>query len=139
VAHENSHHEVQIVSRTNILSNSQGGFYNLRKNWFPKWIRSVEPGIYTEFYHSLSTSRLVERKILFSPFWSNLQNGGVIGIYGESSFQNLEENFSPLDIKIEKGQYHYFRQGLVVSTDRSKKYSFQGNYDFGGFYNGYSN
>lgn len=128
-----------FVSRTNILSNSQGGYYNLRKNWFPKWIRSVEPGVYTEFYHSLTSSQLVERKILFTPFWSNLQNGGIIGIYGESSFQNLEEKFSPLNIPIEKGEYHYFRQGIVISTDRSKKYSFLGTYDFGGFYNGYSN
>jgi hypothetical protein len=128
-----------FVSRNNILSNSQGGFYNLRKKWFPKWIRSIEPGIYTEFYHSLSTSKLVEGKILGSPFWANLQNGGIIGIYGESSFQNLEENFSPLGIDIAQGQYQYFRQGIMVSTDLSKKYSFQGNYDFGGFYDGHSN
>lgn len=128
-----------FVSRTNVLSNSQGISYNLRKPWYPKWLRSVEPGIYTEYYHSITSRKLTERTVLFSPFWATLQNGGVVGMYGQFNYQFLESEFVPLNIKIAQGKYDFFRYGYYVSSDQSKKYSAFINADLGGFFDGKSN
>jgi hypothetical protein len=128
-----------FVSRSNVLSNSQGINYNIRKSWYPKWLRSLEPGIYTELYHSLTSKNLIERTILFTPGWTTLQNGGVIGMYGFFNYQRLESDFAPLNIKIALGEYHFFRKGFYFSTDQSKKYSTFITADFGDFFNGKQN
>jgi len=128
-----------FVSRSNVLSNSQGINYNIRKSWYPKWLRSLEPGIYTELYHSLTSKNLIERTILFTPGWTTLQNGGVIGMYGLFNYQRLESDFAPLNIKIALGEYHFFRKGFYFSTDQSKKYSTFITADFGDFFNGKQN
>lgn len=128
-----------FVSRTNILSNSQGISYNLRKPWYPTWLRSIEPGVFTEYYHSLTSNRLVERTILVAPFWGNLQNGGIVGMYGVFNYQFLEADFTPLNIKIAPGRYDFFRQGFYLSSDQSKKYSAFFNADIGNFFDGKSN
>jgi hypothetical protein len=128
-----------FVSRTNVISNSQGAYYNIRKPWYPKWLRSIEPGIYTELYHSISSKNLIERTILFTPAWTTLQNGGVIGMYGVFNYQRLETEFSPLNIKIALGEYNFFRKGFYLSSDLSKKYSAFITADFGDFFNGKQN
>lgn len=128
-----------FISRNNVISNSQGAYYNIRKSWYPKWLRSVEPGVYTEFYHSLTTRNLIERTILVTPAWTTLQNGGVVGMYGLFNYQRLEAEFAPLNVKIATGEYNYFRKGLYFSTDLSKKYSTFITADFGDFFNGRSN
>ncbi len=128
-----------FVSRNNVLSNSQGLSYNIRKAWYPKWLRSVEPGIYTELYHSLSTKNLIERSILFTPAWTTFQNGGILGMYINFNYQFLESEFKPLDVKISTGEYQYVRKGFYLSSDQSKKYAAFLSADFGDFFNGKSN
>ncbi len=125
-----------FVSRNNIASNSQGFAYNIRKKWFPSWIRGIEPGVYSEIYHNLTTGVAVEKKLLFSPFWIYLQNGGYIGTYLDGSIQNLDDNFSPLGIRILKGNYEYLRKGIMLSSDPSAKYFGSINYEWGNFYDG---
>ncbi|MEY2792246.1 MAG: hypothetical protein RJA76_238 [Bacteroidota bacterium] len=127
-----------FVSRNDVISNSQGAYYNIRKAWYPKWLRSIEPGIYTELYHSLSTKNLIERSILFTPAWTTFQNGGILGMYGVFNYQRLENNFKPLNIEITTGEYQYFRKGIYLSTDQSKKYAAFLSADFGDFFNGKS-
>jgi hypothetical protein len=125
-----------FVSRRNILSNSQGIDFNVRGSWLPSFIRNWGPGIYTELYHSLKTGNLVEQRFLSGPLWFNLQNGGTIGGYIEASAQNLEEAFSPVGIKINPGSYSYFRNGFLLASDPSAKYSVSSEYGWGGYYNG---
>lgn len=128
-----------FVSRNNVFSNSQGVYYNIRKAWYPKWLRSIEPGLFTEFYHSISTKNLVERTVLFSPAWLTFQNGGVFGVYGVFNYQRLESEFKPLNIQIAQGEYDFFRKGVYVATDQSKKYSTFLSADFGDFFDGKQN
>ncbi|MFD3275976.1 DUF5916 domain-containing protein [Aquirufa echingensis] len=125
-----------FVSRSNIMSNSQGFEFNIRKPWMPSMIRFWAPGIYTEFYHSLKTGNLVERRIMGSPMWLGLQNGGAIGIYAEVAQQHLEENFTPVGITILPGNYSYVRKGILLASDPSAKYSGSAEYGWGGYYNG---
>lgn len=128
-----------FVARRNIFSNSQGIEFNVRKPWFPKFVRSWGPGLYSEIYHSLKTGKLVEQRLLGSPFWLDLQNGGTIGTYFETSFQNLEEPFNPVGILISPGSFRYTRGGFMVANDPSSKYYISANYDFGKYYNGHLN
>lgn len=125
-----------FVSRKNVMSNSQGFEFNIRKNWMPKLIRFWSPGIYTELYHSLKTGSLVEQRILGSPFWLGLQNGGAIGVFAEAAVQRLEEDFTPVGITIKPGNYNYTRKGVLLSSDPSAKYSGSSEYMWGGYYNG---
>ena len=125
-----------FVSRSNVMSNSQGIEFNIRKNWMPKSIRFWAPGIYTEFYHSIKTGNLVEQRIMGSPMWLGLQNGGAIGIYGEAAVQRLEEAFSPVGLTILPGNYSYVRKGFLLMSDPSTKYSGSTEYGWGGYYNG---
>lgn len=125
-----------FVSRNNVLSNSQGAYYQMRKSWYPKWLRSLEPGIYTEVYHSASNMHLLERSITVTPAWITLQNGGMIGFFTVFQYQNIESDFKPLEVQIAKGQYDYIRNGLMISSDQSKKFSYMLNADIGNYYNG---
>ena len=134
---ENYNPAMGFVSRTNIASNAIGIDMNVRKAWMPSWIRSWEPGVYTEFYHSLKTGKLIEQHILSGPLWFNLQNGGILGGYIEASVQNLEDNFTPVGIAIKPGYYEYFRKGFLLSSDPSSKYSGSFEYGWGGYYNGF--
>lgn len=127
---------IGFVARTDIMSNSQGFSINVRSKKLPKWIRSYEPGVYTEFYHSLSQQILTERRVLFSPAWFGLQSGGQLGIYAEHSFQRLLEEFTPLNIRIPLGEYQNFRKGFVIGTDPSNKYALMLNREFGGYFDG---
>jgi len=136
VVTENYDPAMGFVVRRNVMSNSQGIDFNVRKPWFPKFIRSWAPGIYTEWYHSLKTNKLVEQRIIGSPFWLGLQNGGAIGTYFETSVQNLEESFKPVGIEISAGSFAYTRGGFMLSNDPSGKYFGSANYEFGGYYNG---
>jgi hypothetical protein len=126
-----------FVSRTNIASNALGIDMNVRKSWMPKWIRSWQPGIYTEFYHSLKTGKLIEQSILSGPLWFKLQNGGILGGYVLASVQNLEDTFRPVGITIKPGHYEYFRKGFLLASDPSSKYSGSFEYGWGGYYNGF--
>jgi hypothetical protein len=136
IVSENYDPAMGFVARRNVLSNSQGIDFNIRKAWLPKFIRNWGPGVYTELYHSLKTGKLVEQRILTGPLWLNLQNGGTIGTYIESSVQNLEEPFRPVGIQISPGSFRYTRGGFVLANDPSAKYFFSMNYDVGGYYNG---
>ncbi len=127
---------VGFVSRSNILSNSQGISRNIRSPKLPKWIRSLEPGVYTEVYHSLNTGDVTEGRVLFTPSWVGLQNGGAMGLYTEYGYQNLEETFSPLGIDIEAGRYNFLRKGIFVNTDQSNKISLNGFYEVGPYFDG---
>ncbi|MFM2442318.1 MAG: hypothetical protein RL449_960, partial [Bacteroidota bacterium] len=125
-----------FVSRGNIVSNSQGIDFNIRGKWLPKFIRFWQPGVYTEIYHSLKTSNIIEQRLISGPLWFNLQNGGILGGYIVASVQNLEDTFSPVGIKINPGNYSYFRKGFLLSSDPSAKYSGSTEYGWGGYYNG---
>jgi len=125
-----------FVSRRNILSNSQGIDFNVRGKWLPKFIRFWQPGVYTELYHSLKTGNIIEQRLISGPLWFNLQNGGILGGYIEASVQNLEDTFSPVGIKINPGNYSYFRKGFLLASDPSAKYSGSTEYGWGGYYNG---
>lgn len=128
--------EVGFVSRSNVVETTPGFYWLYRGKALPKWVRAFEPGGYVLTYHQASTGRLIERQYNINPIWFMLQSGGYIGTFHNGYYQRLDEPFSPVGLKIDPGQYRYWRHTLIMGSDRSRKVSYNLNAEAGGYYNG---
>jgi hypothetical protein len=130
--------EMGFVARTDVLGTTPGMNWYYRGRFLPfkKVIRAFEPGFLPEFYHSVSTGKLIERQLTLFPVWINFQNGGWFGYSVNPVFQRLTEPFEPLGVTIGEGDYHYFRQQLWYTTDPSKVVNLLGQTDWGTYFNG---
>jgi hypothetical protein len=127
-----------FVSRADVVGTTPGFFWLSRGKWLPmrRIIRAFEPGFMPEFYHSISTGRLIERQLNVNPFWLNLQSGGFFGLFANPTYQFLTEGFDPLGVQIAPGEYSYTRYAAWLASDPSRKLSYTLNYETGGYYNG---
>lgn len=130
--------EMGFVARTDVIGTTPGmnWYYRGRLLPFKKVIRAFEPGFLPEFYHQMSTGKLIERQLTLFPIWFNFQNGGWFGYSQNPVFQGLTEPFEPLGVKIAEGDYNYFRQQLWYSTDPSKIINLLGQSEWGTYFNG---
>ncbi|WP_448520205.1 DUF5916 domain-containing protein [Rhodoflexus sp.] len=125
-----------FVSRNNVIATTPGFFFIVRKPWIPKFIRGIEPGIFSEVYFNAQTRALQEARVSFNPLWIALQSGGFMGVFIDPTFQRLEDTFSPVSIDIHPGDYRYLRGSIMAGSDRSKKISYFASTAFGGYYDG---
>lgn len=128
--------EAGFVSRTDVVETTPGFYWLGRGKWLPKWIRAFEPGGYYLVYHQASTGRRIEETIQLNPLWFNFQNGGAAGYFYFDNYQRLDTRFEPLGIGIAPGEYRYGRHFAILSGDPSRKFNYQVNYEWGGFYDG---
>ena len=130
--------EVGFVSRQDVVSTSPGFYWYYRGSRLPykKLIRSFEPGVASEFYHSLSTHQLTERSISLIPLWLNLQTGGYIGGIITPTYQRLTTYFEPLGVFISQGEYNYTRYSFQMGSNASRKISYAFQYELGNYFNG---
>lgn len=130
--------ETGFVSRKDVIGTTPGMNWYYRGPLVPwrKVIRAFEPGILPEFYWQASTGRLIERQLWLFPLWLNFQNGGYLGYSVNSVYQRLDQNFAPLGVPIDPGQYRYFRQQIWVSSDPSKIVNVLGQLDWGTYFDG---
>lgn len=125
-----------FVSRANVLATTPGFFFIIRKPWIPKFIRGLEPGMFSEVYFNAQTKALQEARVSFNPLWVALQSGGFLGVFIDPTFQRLEETFSPVGIDILPDDYRYLRGSVMAGSDRSRKLSYFVLTSWGGYYNG---
>lgn len=130
--------QLGFVSRTNVIGTTPGIFwwYRGKRLPFKKWLRAYEPSIFPEFYHQVSTGKLVERTWTVYPVWLNLQSGAYFGYSITPTYQYLTENFEPLGVRILTGGYNYVRNQIYASTDPSRKLNLQVIYNWGTYFNG---
>lgn len=130
--------QMGFVSRTNVIGTTPGIFwwYRGKRLPFKKWLRAFEPSIFPEFYHEVTTGKLVEKTWMVYPVWLNLQSGAYFGYSFTPTYQFLTENFEPLGVKITSGPYNYVRQKIYASTDPSRKLNLQTIYYWGTYFNG---
>ncbi|MEY3921285.1 MAG: hypothetical protein RL634_1046 [Bacteroidota bacterium] len=130
--------QLGFVSRNDVVGTTPGIFWWYRgKNLpFKKWLRAWEPSIFPEFYHSVSTGKLIEKTIGYCPVWLNLQSGAFFGLIVFPTYQYLTETFQPLGVTIQQGAYNYNRKMIYASTDPSKKLNLMTLYSFGEYFNG---
>ncbi len=138
VISENYNPEVGFVSRRDIISMTPGiiRFFRGDRLPFKKWLRAFEPSASTQFYYQASTGQLVERQLRLWPVYLNFQNGGYLGYGVNAQFQRLTAPFNPLGITIATGEYAFFQQTLLYSTDRSKKLNLGGSVVWGTYFDG---
>jgi hypothetical protein len=130
--------QMGFVSRNDVIGTTPGIFwwYRGKKLPFKKILRAWEPSIFPEFYHSVTTGKLIERTWTFYPVWLNFQSGAYFGYNISPTYQFLTEPFEPLGILIKPGAYRYDRQLIYASTDPSKKLNLQVMYQWGTYFNG---
>ncbi len=141
VVTKNYENETGFVSRTDVISTSPGFITNLRGDWLPfkKLIRAFQPDATAEFYHQASTGKFIESSVVIYPFWVLFHSGGFFGYSITPNYQYLQEQFSPLGINIEKGEYKYARSSFYAGSDPSKVLSYTIQYDIGPYFNGHLN
>jgi hypothetical protein len=130
--------EMGFVSRKDVIGTTPGIYWYYRGSKLPfqKWLRAFEPGISSEFYHQVSTGKLIERQITAYPVYLNMQSGGYFG-YGISSiYQRLSLPFDPLGVVIQEGTYSYLRNEILASTDPSRFINLLVIFSWGDYYNG---
>jgi hypothetical protein len=129
--------EMGFVSRSDVITNSLGGYLVKRPRWLPKQIRNFEPGIFLETYHKASTGYLQEGTFSLTPVWFTFQSGAAFGVYASTTFQRLDDgDYRPLDLPIPSGKYRYARVTSIFSNDPSQKFSWEISGETGQYYNG---
>ena len=128
-----------FVSRNNLIEHNPGGYFIIRKKWFPKFIRSYEPGAFAFIYQSQKDYSFQEAYVNVFLCYLLFSNGGSLDLTYQPNWQNLPVDFYPVDVLIPKGNYMYNRAWVDYSTDRSKKVSLSLGGSTGGYFNGYQN
>ncbi|MFL5789225.1 MAG: DUF5916 domain-containing protein [Flavisolibacter sp.] len=130
--------QMGFISRTDVIGTTPGmnWYYRGKLLPFKKIIRAYEPGFLPEFYWQASTGKFIEKSLYFFPLWLNFQNGAYLGYSINPVYKFLADTFSPLNVKIAPGAYHYFFNETMFTTDPSKFISFVGDIKWGGYFNG---
>jgi hypothetical protein len=130
--------EAGFVSRQDVVATAPGFFWYYRGQKLPyrQLIRSFEPGVASEFYHSITRRELIERSVKITPVWLTLQTGGYIGFSVTPSYQHLSDPFQPLGVYIPTGQFTYTRYALSMGSNASRKVSYILLYESGSYFNG---
>lgn len=130
--------QMGFVSRTDVIATTPGMNYFYRGNLLPfkSFLLSYGPGILPEVYFTSSTGKFAEADLPIYPIWFNFKDGGYFGYSMGSYWQNLTSFFSPLNVNIAPGNYHYFNQGITLQTDPSKIINANINLTTGSYFNG---
>ncbi len=128
--------EVGFLARSNYFNINPGFIYLLRPNWLPQFIRSYEPAVF--FTSILSADQGLELERIWSiyPFFITFQDGSSFSFSVRPNFQRLNNNFYPLGVAIEPGEYNFTRNVVEYNSDSSNKISWKTSYSWGGFYDG---
>lgn len=134
---KNYNPQLGFITRNDFYKNFLDIYLNKRKlSWFPKFIRSWEPGVSFDFYQNINNFKLQEGYVGIYPIYFLFNNGSKIVATYQLNWQTLTENFSPLGIEIQSGKYKYQSANLNYRSDQSSKLSITADFTFGGFYNG---
>src|SRR5262249_13697252 len=102
--------QMGFVSRCDVIGTTPGINWFYRGKLLPSkpFLRVLAPGITPKLYYPASARQFSEADLPVYPIWFNFKDGGFIG-YGVGLFwQNLTSAFSPLNVNIAPGKYHYF-------------------------------
>ncbi len=125
-----------FVYQKNVIQHSPGGYFILRPKKL-KWIRRWDPGIFVNYYHDFTNpGNFQQASIYLFPIYIFFKDNSFIEYAITPTWQHINFNFSPLGIPIPRANYFYTRQFVRFNTDRSKKFSLSGKFEWGNFYNG---
>jgi len=125
-----------FIRQSNVISHNPGGYFI----WRPKkanWIRRWDPGVFASYNHDATNpSNFQQASLYIFPIYVWFKDNSFFECSLTPTWQNINFNFAPLGLQIEEDEYYYTRFTLRYYTDRSKKWSVSGSYNFGEFYDG---
>jgi hypothetical protein len=128
-----------FVYQKNVIQHNPGGYFILRPKKMP-WIRRWDPGLFVKYYHDFKNpEKFQQASIYLFPIYIFFKDNSFIEYAITPTWQNIDFDFTPLGIPISKEYYYYTRQFVRFNSDRSKKFSLSGKYEWGKFYNGNRN
>lgn len=131
--------DMGFVYQKNVIQHNPGGYLILRPKKMP-WIRRWDPGLFLKYYHDFKNPEKFQQASLYLfPIYIYFKNNSFIEYAITPTWQNIDFDFNPLGISIQKKHYYYTRQLVRYNSDRSKKFSLSGKYEWGRFYNGNRN
>ena len=126
-----------FLTRNDFVKNYADVYWVKRKlKWFPKFIRSFEPGFNFDFYQNINNFNLQEGDIGIYPIFFLFNNGSRFVSTIRFNWQNLTSNFDPIGIEIAAGKYRYKTLNINFSSDQSSKFSYALDFTTGGYFNG---
>lgn len=127
-----------FVFAQNTIRHNPGGYFIWRPKgeWWKKWIRRWDPGVFVYWYQNAHNFKTQEFSLYFFPVYIITSGNGIIEYALYPYWQNFDFSFNILGKTIAPGRYNIFRQMFRYGTDASRKLSFTGRYEFGGYYNG---
>ncbi|MBS1525518.1 MAG: carbohydrate binding family 9 domain-containing protein [Bacteroidetes bacterium] len=130
--------QMGFISRSDVIATTPGINYFYRGKLLPfkSFLLAYAPGILPEIYYTASTGRFSEADLPFYPIWFNFRDGGYLGYGFSAVWQHLSNTFSPLNVNIAPGDYHYFNQQIYFSTDPSKMLNTLISFTTGSYFNG---
>ena len=124
-----------FVFANNTAYHNPGGYFIWRpKRW--KFIRRFDPGFFLNYYHNVNDLSFQQGSIYLFPIYTIFQNGSFFEYAITPTWQNINFNFSILDIPVAQARYYYTRHRITFRSDQSKKISASGSFEFGDYYNG---
>lgn len=128
-----------FVRQQNVIRHNPGGYYIWRPKKI-KWIRRWDPGMFVNFNHDAADpTRFQQASLYIFPVFTWFKDNSFFEVSFTPTWQNINFDFAPLGLAIEKGNYFYTRYLIQYNTDLSKKWSGDIGYNFGKFYNGTRN
>lgn len=128
-----------FVRQSDVIRHNPGGYYI----WRPKnidWIRRWDPGVFVNYNHDATDpSRFQQASLYIFPVYFWFKDNSFLEFSVIPTWQNINFDFAPLGLQIEKDSYFYNRFVFRYNTDQSKKWSGNVRYNFGRFYNGTRN
>lgn len=124
-----------FIFASNTVHHSPGGYFIWRPKKL-KWIRRQDPGFFVNYYHNASNGKFQQADIYIFPVYLFFQDGSFLQYSITPTWQRIDFAFSILGLPVEMNDYFYARQKIDYNTDQSKKYSFNGSYEWGPYYNG---
>ena len=130
---------IGFVYQNNVIQHNPGGYFILRPKKMP-WIRRWDPGLFFKYYHDFKNPEKFQQASLYLfPIYVFFKDNSFIEYAITPTWQNIDFDFTPLGISIPQKYYYYTRQLVRYNSDRSKKFSLSGKYEWGKFYNGNRN
>lgn len=129
--------QLGFLTRNDFFKNFVDVYLIKRKlKWFPKFIRSFEPGVTIDMYQNINNLKLQEGYVGVYPIFFIFNNGAKLISTIQFNWQNLTTNFNPIGIEIAAGNYQYNSFSANFASDQSSKFSYSADVTAGGYYNG---
>ncbi len=133
---ENYNPDMGFVFQKNVIQHNPGGYFIWRPKNIP-WIRRFDPGAFFNYYHDAGDpGRFQQGNIYLFPVYLIFTNGSFLQYAIFPTWQNINFDFAPLGLPIERRRYFFTRQQVNFNTDQSARLSGSGSVNWGRFYNG---